>query len=136
MVEVGWTVVVGVLTLTVGAVIVGGLMVGVLIVGVSMVGRLTSGVLIVGVLILMLGVLIFTSGVLILGVAIVPFVFVFILVSTPLLPITPVANRIPKIKLKRASKPNKPQQTGPHQFPLAFYYVWTGAGAVRGFWCI
>lgn len=133
--------VVGVLTLTVGAVIVGGLMVSVLTVGVSMVGRLTSGVLIVGVLILMLGVLIsgvliFTSGVLILGVAIVPFVFVFILVSTPLLPITPVANRIPKIKLKRASKPNKPQQTGPHQFPLAFYYVWTGAGAVRGFWCI
>lgn len=85
--------------------------------------------MIVGVLILALGVLILTSdvlivgpvilGVLMLGVEMVPFVGA--LVSAPLRPITPVANKIPKIKLARASKPKSPQQTGPHQLPLAFY---------------
>lgn len=60
-----------------------------------------------------------TSGLLIDGVEI--FSLLETLVSTPFFPRTPVANKIPKTKLARASNPRRPQQTGPHQFPFDGY---------------
>lgn len=96
---------------------------GVLTVGMVIVGVLIlvliEGPVMLGVLMLASGVLMLTSGVLIFGVEMVPLAEE--LISTPLFPIIPVANKMPNIKLRRASKPKSPQQTGPHQLPLAFY---------------
>lgn len=51
-----------------------------------------------------------------------------LLISSPLLPITPVANRIPTIKQARASKPRRAKRSGAHLLFWLFYVVAVAAG--------